>query len=202
MNNKVNTFFEWKRDKKSSVEKKYREDTTVKTWQRIDVLYSFIGIYQIGIYVIYPESCRRTNYNIYPKFGGKYYDFAYLTEKISGTPRYMKYAELNKIIEDSGLIEVIDSIGNVIPIWPGGNIDKGARNYCFDIPDIYFGYLYPEWFDVLCQMYPNAFLNSICMEKYSVDTKSFLDGMTKNNYIEFLNHAVKVITGRSNLLKK
>lgn len=131
MVNTIESYFQWKTDSKEpSIEEKYKKHKIVLQWERTDVLYSFIGIYQIGIYVFYPDKCKRTDYTIKNETG-KYFSLDYLKEE------FKKYEKLNKTITESKFIQHIDSLGNVIPIWPGGNTDKGTRSYCFDIPDIY-----------------------------------------------------------------
>ena len=201
MENSVQTFFEWKLKKCKSVEDTYKDIYGfVAKWDRRDVLYSFIGIYQIGIYSFYPEECRRTDYKIMRK-DGKYFDLKYL---VSGKkPRYSKYDDLNKAIEKSELIDVIDSVGNVIPVWPGGNTDRGTKAYCFDIPDIYFCYKYKKWYEKLCELYPEAFLDELFCDEYAIGTKDFLDKMKEpENYKRFLMHAVTVIKNRTEKLKQ
>ena len=142
MDNSIDAIFKWKNSVKKSVEKTHEKDKYVSSWDKIDVMYSFIGIYQIGIYAFYPEKCKRTDYVIRCKETNKYFSLKYLTELHNDESRYRAFSELNKVIEESGLIEIIDSVGNVIPVWPGGNTDRGTRAYCFDIPDIYFCYMY------------------------------------------------------------
>lgn len=78
MENSVPVFFEWKTKKGKSVEDTCKDSYSfVAKWDRRDVLYSFIGIYQIGIYSFYPEECHRTDYKIMRK-DGKYFDLKYL----------------------------------------------------------------------------------------------------------------------------
>ena len=139
MNNSVEDFF---KSNQKNIENMFSENTEIMKWKNRDVLYSFIGIYQIGIYAFYPEKCKRTDYVIRCKETNKYFSLKYLTELHNDESRYRAFSELNKVIEESGLIEIIDSVGNVIPVWPGGNTDRGTRAYCFDIPDIYFCYMY------------------------------------------------------------
>lgn len=165
----------------------------ISQWKKTDVLYSFIGIYQIGIYVFYPDKCKRTNYTIKNE-AGEYFSLEYLTAE------FKKYEKLNKTIIDSNFIQYIDSFGNVIPIWPGGNTDKGKRSYCFDIPDIYFK-KYEKWFSAMRQLYPHSCLDGIIDNEFSTDnTKIFLDNMNEDTYPKFLKHVVEVITKRKKYL--
>lgn len=45
--------------------------------------------------------------------------------------------DLNKLKEMKEFIEVYQTIGNIIPMWPEGNVHRG-QNQCYDIQDIYF----------------------------------------------------------------
>lgn len=191
MKNTVKDFFVWK-SKKESIEEK--DNPYKDKWQKMDVLYSFIGIYTIGIYVFYPKKCKRTNYQIRQK-NGDFFSTEYLSKNYQCFPR------LNKVIEASGFISVYDTLGNVIPIWPGGNVDRGTRAQCFDIPEIYFCYKYPIWFDVLCINYPEANIQLINDENFALDTKCFLDSMSEEKYEQYLRHIVSVIKQREIILQ-
>ena len=195
MKNTMSDFFAWK-SQKGSVEEKYINNPIIAKWDKLDTLYSFIGIYTIGIYVFYPEKCNRTDYQIRKKEDNKFFSTEYLSEN------YKKYSKLNKVIEDSGFISVYDSIGNVIPIWPGGNTDRGTRAQCFDIPEIYFCYKNPKWFDILCLNYPKANIHLIDVEEFTKDTKSFLDSMNEESYKMYLSHVVEVIRRRKEMLQR
>lgn len=202
MENSVETFFKWKFDSsKKSVEDMYNmNNKIISQWEKTDVLYSFIGIYQIGLYTFYPDEYIRTDYTIKTK-ENNYFGLKYLIEKENSVERFKKYEELNKVIENSQFIQYIDSPGNVIPIWPGGNIDKGKNSYCFDIPDIYFK-KYEKWFLALKHIYPNSCLNGIINNEFSIDTKIFLNNMNKEYYHRFLIHIVDIIKTRNNYLTK
>ncbi len=54
---------------------------------------------------------------------------------------------LNSYMEISILPKYFD-VGNVIPIWPGGNENKGKTKGCFDIQELYFAKYY-DWFKAL-----------------------------------------------------
>ena len=194
MVNTIENYFQWKTNpKEPSIEIKYENHMIISQWKKTDVLYSFIGIYQIGIYVFYPDKCKRTNYTIKNE-AGEYFSLEYLTAE------FKKYEKLNKTNIDSNFIQYIDSFGNVIPIWPGGNTDKGKRSYCFDIPDIYFK-KYEKWFSAMRQLYPHSCLDGIIDNEFSTDnTKIFLDNMNEDTYPKFLKHVVEVITKRKKYL--
>ena len=195
MENTVKEFFLWKTRNKETVEEKNKDNRYIASWEKLDVLYSFIGIYTIGIYVFYPEKCKKTDYMIKRNDKG-YFSIKYLSENFESFPA------LNKAIEDSGFISVYDSVGNVIPIWPGGNIDRGKMAYCFDIPEIYFCNKHPRWFQILCDTYPEANLQLINNKDFNKDTKSFLDSMNEESYKKYLEHIVSVINRRTEVLQK
>lgn len=196
MENNVESFFKWRNTKGKSIEEMHADFARTMIWERTDVLYSFIGIYQIGLYAFYPEQFERTNSTIRVAETHKFFGNEYLIEEEGGFPRFMRFEELNEAIEESGFVELYDSVGNIIPVWPGANYDRGMRSYCFDIPDIYFGYLHPEWFQALKSVCPNGELDAIMNETYSIATKDFLDLMTKEGYVDFLKHAVGVMKAR------
>ncbi|MCI8606813.1 MAG: hypothetical protein HFG72_08360 [Hungatella sp.] len=57
--NKVESFFQWKTNpKEKNIEEKYEKHKIIAQWEKKDVLYSFIGIYEIGICVFRPNSGR------------------------------------------------------------------------------------------------------------------------------------------------
>ncbi len=193
----VKAFFEWKNDKnRKTVEENNKNNSIVSKWDKLDVLYSFIGIYTIGIYVFYPKLCNRTDYQIRRGDNKKaFFSSNYLSNN------YMNYPELNKVIEEFDFIKVYDTLGNVIPIWPGGNEDRGTRAQCFDIPEIYFCKKHPRWFKNLCNEYPEAKLQLIENERFILDTKEFLDNMNKDTYKEYLQHIVEVIRKRTEIIR-
>ena len=194
MENKIGSYFQWKTDpKKMSIEEKYRDHKIINQWEKTDVLYSLIGIYQIGIYVFYPDKCVKKDYTIKNEIG-EFFGLDYLAKE------FIKYEKLNKEIIDSKFIQYIDSVGNIIPIWPGGNIDKGTRSYCFDIPEIYFK-KNEKWFLKLKELYPNSCLSGIIDSEFSKnDAKDFLNNMNESTYPKFLNHVVEIITKREKYL--
>ncbi|SFU84344.1 hypothetical protein [Butyrivibrio sp. M55] len=114
MENSVKVFFDWKSNKKrKSVEEKNIDNKIVAKWDKLDVLYSFIGVYTIGIYVFYKQLCKRTAYQI-KRLDNEFFSIDYLSNN------YMSFPDLNEVIVKSEFISEYDSVGNVIPIWPGG----------------------------------------------------------------------------------
>ena len=146
----VKDYFEWKLKTtgSDSVENVNLEAASILKWDRLDTLYIFQKIYQIGLQLpIYSEqlqearartdgiiSSRKTQYEL---------------------SKYM--SDLNIGIENTGFLSVYFQIGNVIPIWPGGNQDKGAG---YDLPETYFhDNMY--WTHALLQKYGNACMDEI-----------------------------------------
>lgn len=117
MENSIETFFKWKKDSSGiSVEDMCNKDNKIiSQWERKDVLYSFIGIYQIGLFVFYPDEYIKTDYTIKTRTGD-FFGLEYLIMEEKEVERFKKYEELNKMIEDSEFIQYIDTPGNVIPI--------------------------------------------------------------------------------------
>ena len=55
--NTVQDWFNWRTGiKRISVEEQNANNEHVKEWVHKDVLYSFLGIYSIGLWVYYPET--------------------------------------------------------------------------------------------------------------------------------------------------
>ncbi len=200
MENKVSAFFKWKKSGKVSIEDLNEDNKYVSKWEKRDVLYSVIGIYQIGIFVFHPELCKKTDCTIKSPNGKAFMGLKYLTENVNGKARFEQYGTLNEVFENSKILKIIDSVGNVIPIWPGGNVDRGTRAGCFDIPDIYFHKKYNDWFEMLSKKYPEAHLECLGSE-YSYGTKEFLKMMNRDTYVAFLKHARDIIDQRKKLLE-
>lgn len=99
----VSYWFAWRADSKSQSVEDQNADrhTVVSSWENRDVLYSFLGIYTIGLWVFYSDEFIRKNVIIRPEDRPK-----------------MKKVSFNFLYE---------KCGNVIPIWPGGNIAKSSE---------------------------------------------------------------------------
>lgn len=185
-----------------SIEEKNKENKIISQWEHTDVLYSFIGIYQIGLLVFYSDEFRSTGYTIKAKTG-EYASLKHLTAKENDQERFKNYKDLNMVIKEAEFIQYIDSPGNVIPMWPGGNMNRGISAYCFDIPDIYFK-RYERWFSALIREYPNSCLDGIIdnNEFSTAETRDFLNMMNKASYRRFLDHVVKIIKVRNECLRQ
>ncbi len=184
--------FTWRKQKnKTDVEGYNEKDTCQLGWENTDVLYSFLGIYAIGVYA-YNNGKRCFNVTDYLiKEGRKnIYNDKFL-RSIQNSAEY-NTKDLNNDIKP--FLERYSKIGNVYPIWPGGNTAKGnATIGCFDIPELYFARNY-EWFKALLRIYKgNIFFAGYIdkgkpkLKKYS-NLKSFLKTVdTPKKYGEFIN---------------
>lgn len=47
------------------------------------------------------------------------------------------FLKLNMLKELKDFLSVYNSIGNIIPIWPGGNESRDKFG-CYDLPELYF----------------------------------------------------------------
>lgn len=203
--NTVQEWFKWRGDSKSlSVEKHNKKEVLDLGWENTDVLYSFLGVYVIGAWVFYPEQFVRTPCRLNRVDGKTAYSYDFLHCK------YSNYNELNDLQELKNFLNKYFSIGNICPIWPGGNAHMGISSQCFDIPDIYFK-RHEKWTSCLIKVYPQAYLDSIIDSKNKFcadgDTRKFLDIMNDNNkegrtkvYVNFLNHITNIICKREQLL--
>lgn len=199
--------------KKSKIELKSVEDffkvkTTVEKyndrkieelgWEHPDVLFSFKGIYAIGIFLYYREKFDN-NVKI---------DIKIKDEKNSGkqllySDRYLRkhygdFEDVNKLEEMKKFLKHYYEIGNVIPTWPGANVNRGM-SHCYDIPNIYYN-RYSQFTEIIYgQIYKNANVRCFLQnEKY--DTVEKILNLTKNEYKNFLKYVVSVITERNKLL--
>ena len=192
----VSDFFEWRADRNQpSVEDYYSEYTTNLGWEETDVLYSFLGVYVLGLIAFYPDQFRIAKYRITQNESGNY---AY--SKLFLSTHYGEYSELNDLPELKEFLSMYFDIGNVIPIWKGGNSDKGMHGNCFDNPDIYFKSNINQ-FKELVRKFPTAYMEDLIISPYE-DTPSLLKQMysSKDEYLTFLRHIIGVISKRTEQL--
>lgn len=176
-----------------NVEHKYIDFTRENGWSYSDVLYSFKGIYTLGINVFYPELVELRGRIIRPKGDSKrlVYSQAYLEAN------YSRFEKLNSLEELKRLIKKYEEIGNIIPIWPGGNVHRGQFQ-CYDIPNVYFN-------DPKISSFVESYNSSIVedknkipnLKKYSID---YLIHMDETQYKNFLVEIVSKIDERTRLL--
>lgn len=188
---------------KFTLEKDYCNITSKLNWIYTDVLYSFQGVYVIGLNVFHKENFECHGTQIKPKTHANNRQVAYSHKYIK--ENYRDFDKLNELPELLNFINVYSDLGNIIPIWPGGNSHRGMSQ-CYDIPDIYFNkkeikdyasYFYNEFLSD-----KNSFLDDVLSGEFSkFETKDFLE-FDKKDYIKFLNHIVEIIKMRNEQLKK
>ena len=159
----VEDIFWWKNlSNRFSVENINKEKIRKLKWENSDVLYSFLGIYLIGVLAYYPDRFHKTKYDILNSDNKKMYSFDRLSKQ------FTEFRELNDNHELKKFIKVYFSIGNTMPIWPGANENRG-KSYMFDIPDIYFN-KNQIWTKILMEIYRNSYLEKV------LDGKVMFDG--------------------------
>lgn len=178
-----------------------------------DVLYSFLGVYTIGVWVfnkdleeifkIEKNKIKTSNDEIGKGHKqilcSKIFLLRLQNERVNG----IQVDELNRCL--SVFAEKYFSIGNLIPIWPGGNTLKGNQNNGFmDIPELFFNkYLY--WYGRLSEQ-PQAWLEE--MDKRVKQTRfesleSFLVSVdTPEKYATYIEEVVQIIVDRTSKINK
>lgn len=186
----VEEFIEWKKNKKeTSLEETFKEEAKKLEWDETDTLYSFLGIYVIGLRAFYPNKFPCTNFQIRTDKGSNAYSQKYIFNN------YKEFVDLNELEELKNFIRNYLTIGNLIPIWPGGNMHKGMSQ-CFDLPEIYF-IKHKKITDALVQVYRNAYMENIIENKKQIELPKILK-INKKEYTEFLKHIVVTIKNRKN----
>lgn len=192
----VRDFFEAKRE---TVEK-YNEDRIVKLrWDCPDVLYSFRGIYTIGVFVYYREL-----------FIDDVKTDIILKEKIDDVRQhlysdkflrvhYTEFGNVNELPEIQLFLQHYYDIGNIIPTWPGANVNRGMA-HCYDIPNIYYR-RYEKFTRLICEhVYKNMFIDKV-LENNKYDTVADFLKFGKEEYTDFLEYIIGVIEERTNMLE-
>lgn len=203
--------------KKKSVEKCFKDEINKLKWNYSDVLYSFLGVYVIGLYVFDKESkenhFRKSEKGVILLNDStqRLYSNKFIIEN--------KYYEneinesLNKLDELQNFLDKYYSIGNLIPIWPGGNENRGKFG-CYDLPEFYFSNeKITPWINFLENNY-NAYLNPIIEHKkiilntgekeycFSKGISNFLDIINIDMYKNYLKEITNIIEIREKYFDK
>ncbi|SFP59220.1 hypothetical protein SAMN04487928_10479 [Butyrivibrio proteoclasticus] len=198
--NSVDDWFKWSESKGQSVEKARSNKVGTLQWEYPDVLYSFLGIYTLGIWSFYKDDQKQgislSGIIIKNNEGHNLYNRKYLSKT------HRKYHALNETEELKTFIEHYSTIGNVCPTWPGGNEHRG-KSHCYDIPDVYYK-RHERWYRELVTQNPTAFLKDVVDSGFAVvETSDLLERVdTPKKYISFLKHVNHVIDKRNELLMK
>lgn len=145
----VNDFLDWKSTPGDDVEDINEKYADSLGWINTDVMYSFLGIYALGVWVYNADKFKVTDYYIFVKGTNQSIYSEKFIRNIQNDSSY-NLSELNGEIES--LINVYFSVGNVMPIWPGGNKEKGVTKGCFDLPELFFARYY-NWYLALRRIY-------------------------------------------------
>lgn len=151
---------------------KYENLDWFKTNDDIDVLYSVLSIYLFGLCAYDSDDKFKIYANMIKYDSGIN---AYSNKFIKNLYMDKKFEELNNNEYLNEFSRLYFSIGNVTPLWPGGNINKG-KSFIFDLPELYFT-KHEYWTDILVSKYENCiFLDELR------NTTWFIDGDTKKIY--------------------
>ena len=204
----VKQMLDWKKSTCSkSIESKNKEITDYLEWKHTDALYSFLGIYALGVYAYNDKNHFKVTKCLVKdnETDVKIYNLKYLS-KIQSDKRY-ELKELNNVIKR--FIKRYSQLGNVFPTWPGGNTARGnASNGCFDIPELYFAIEY-EWFLALRRIYKDTIFfdghinrGTPKLNKYS-SLDCFLKTIdTPEKYTAFLDRICRTIDRRTEELEE
>ena len=191
----VEDFFQ----KRQSVEK-YNEDKINKLkWECPDVLFSFREVYAIGVFIHYRQlfvENVRTDIIVKDETGvtrQHLYSDKFLSEN------YPQFSDVNNLPEIKEFLEHYYDIGNIIPTWPGANVNRGMA-HCYDIPNIYYK-RHAKFTELIYdKIYSNAFIDEI-IENDEYDTVEKLLKLDPNQYVKFLKYIVKIIKKRNRQLQ-
>ena len=110
--------------KRETVEK-YNEDKIIKlNWECPDVLFSFRGVYAIGVFIYYRQlfvDNVKTDIMVKDEKGAtrqRLYSDKFLSEN------YPQFSDVNDLPEIKGFLKHYYDIGNIIPTWPGANVNE------------------------------------------------------------------------------
>ena len=111
-----------------------------------------------------------------------------------------KCRELNNYQGLQQFIDVYETVGNVIPVWPGANVHRG-QFCCYDCPDIYFNNeKIRDHALAFYNKYSNSYIcgdNAIIAGIYNNMSVKSLINMDKDEYENYIEHAINVIKWRT-----
>ena len=163
------------------------------------MLFSFRGIYAIGIFSYYRERFVddvKTDIIVKVENGAmkqRLYSDKYLRDN------YQEFGDVNSLPGIKKFLEHYYDIGNIIPTWPGANVNRGMA-HCYDIPNIYYKRRSKYTELVYGRFYKNVFIEDI-LENDKYDTVEKLLKLQPEQYVEFLEYIVDVILNRNQQLQ-
>ena len=192
-------------EKRENIEASAEETTKLLGWQYTDVLYSFLGIYVIGLYAFDKESeenerkfRRESGGNIIfvGKGNQRLYSNSIIGNYINGNDENL--GRLNELKELKEFLDVYNNIGNIIPIWPGGNESRG-KFCCYDLPEFYFfNDKVKPWTKYLLSEYDNCFIEKNIENKGGLP--KFLNKLSVDTYKKYLSDIKEIIDERKSKL--
>lgn len=206
----VEEYFKWLHDRnEKSVEEIHKKETSRLKWEFTDTLYSFYGIFVVGLKIYSGKNNISDFKEILKNEGIKvsnrqresktfFEEFVkYFSNEVKDEGIKIAVDELKNLDVLGKFLSVYTSIGNVFPIWPGGNEHRGKYG-CYDIPDIYFNdkeiVKYSQhFFNTYCT---NNFMERIRYGKYCTLTSDDLLNFSKDKYIDFLIYIFETICER------
>ena len=167
-------------------------------WCYTDVLYSFKSMYLLGIKAKYPELVEVCGHTIRPQNRKSPRELACSEDFILSCVD--KCRELNNYQGLQQFIDVCETVGNVIPVWPGGNVYRG-QFCCYDCPDIYFNNeKIRDHAVAFYYKYSNSYMcgdDAIIAGIYNNMSVKNLINMDKDEYENYIEHAINVIKWRT-----
>jgi len=168
-------------------------------WCYTDVLCSFKSMYLLGIKAFRPDLVEVCGMTLRPAPKNRTSGRAVAYNKDFIISCVDKCGKLNDYDKLQQFIDIYETVGNVIPVWPGANVHRGQFS-CYDCPDIYFN-------DQKIIKQANLFFSGIKDSKmYGADsviggmfrelTVNELVNMGIDEYQNYICHAMKVITYR------
>ena len=155
-------------------------------------------MYLLGIKAKYPELVEVCGHTIRPQNRNSPRELAYSEDFILSCVD--KCRELNNYQGLQQFIDVYETVGNVIPVWPGANVHRG-QFCCYDCPDIYFN---NEKIRDHALAFYNKYSNSYMCEDdaiiagiYNNMSVKNLINMDKDEYENYIEHAINVIKWRT-----
>jgi hypothetical protein len=126
-----------------------------------------------------------------------------ITKKIRNyiKEHFSEFSELANVNELKDFANVYNSIGNIAPIWPGGNEFKG-RSHCYDIPDIFF-YNHRKMEEVYVQNLIKKEAKDVALTRFLSDSQPYVNSIEtvlkfdKKEYTKFVQHIVEEIRKRT-----
>ncbi len=208
----VADWFDWKNHNgNDSVENSHKNALKKLGWRHPDVLYSFLGIYCLGLET---QSQYKDRFNQLWEQENNARQKRYSRQFLQKCCADSHLREFNNTHELKDFLSVYYSLGNLIPVWPGGNSARGIAGV-YDIPEVFFHQKdVRPWAERLLEVYPDAALsdvvktNILAAEHGSV--YAVFDSITnfktwlghEDNYFRYVSHCIQVIQSREKHLKK